>query len=201
MSRSEHSLFELMLTFYSSSSRSCLNFPHSYLPEYFTHKWWVVLSLGKWTIKSWAQKNNNRALLPCLTMPLRLEKKKEATIITKRNVYSTTAYLIQTVFTVRLRINFHFHHHRIRTSNVAQHFVRVSCKSLVCHPFKKKIINQFWSPLENSPPTSSPRHFLSPSSLCGESEKPPAVGYINEMPCTAPPTYSCPIRARLTPSL
>ena len=37
-------------------------------------------------------------------------------------VYPTTAYLIQTVFTVRLRVNFHFHHHRIRTSNVAEHF-------------------------------------------------------------------------------
>lgn len=45
---------------------------------------------------------------------------------------STAAYLVQTVFAVRLRVNFHFHHHRIRTSNVAQHFFgRVSSESLV----------------------------------------------------------------------
>lgn len=96
-------------------------------------------------------------------------------------MYPTAAYLIQTVFTVRLRINFHFHHHRIRTSNVAEHLGRVSCKifGLPLYQEKKKSIS---SRALFTLPTSSPRHFLSPSSLCGGSEKPPAVGYINEMP-------------------
>lgn len=54
---------------------------------------------------------------PCLCF---VEQQQES----QKNVIvdPTTAYLIQTVFTVRLRVNFHFHHHRIRTSNVAEHF-------------------------------------------------------------------------------
>lgn len=65
---------------------------------------------------------------------------------------STAAYLVQTVFAVRLRVNFHFHHHRIRTSNVAQHF----CFVLFFWPcllgvFGFKSMRQLWSVLEAPP--------------------------------------------------
>lgn len=71
---------------------------------------------------------------------------------------STAAYLAQTVFAVRLRVNFHFHHHRIRTSNVAQHFFWPCLLGV----FGFKSMRQLWSVLE-APPTSSVRHFLGPS--------------------------------------
>lgn len=63
---------------------------------------------------------------PLLILNHNVAFKKKNNIVICDVIFEAQLYLIQTVFPVCLRIDLHFHHHRVRTSHVAKHFWSLS---------------------------------------------------------------------------